>query len=94
MWQVTQVEGVRESMWQLKLKKKELGRRQEEKGMADAATQTDSFQQQHSSTNLSHNGAVSQSRIISPNWQPSERGGKQGERANSVLYALMQIHNA
>lgn len=63
--------------------------------MADAATQTDSFQRQHSSTNLSHNGAVSQSRIISPNWQPSERaGGSKGERANSVLYALMQIHNA
>lgn len=75
MWQVTQVEGVKESMWQLKMKKKELGRRQEEKGMADAATQTDSFQRQHSSTNLSHNGAVSQSLTISPNWQPSEGGG-------------------
>lgn len=37
---------MKEGMWHLKMKKKELGRRQEEKGKADAATQTDSFQWQ------------------------------------------------
>lgn len=37
------MERVKEATWSLKMKKKELGSREENKGRADAATQPDSF---------------------------------------------------
>ena len=43
MGQVSWVERVKEGTWHLKTKKKELGRRQENKGRADAATQPNSL---------------------------------------------------
>lgn len=43
MGQVSWVERVKEGTWLLEVKKKELGRRQENKSRADAATQPDSL---------------------------------------------------
>lgn len=62
---------MKEGTWHLKMKKKELGRRQENKGRADRATQPNHLNVNYSGINLSSNGVVSQSLIISPDRQHS-----------------------